>query len=165
MFCNKCGKELAQGIQFCPACGQPVGVAPIPSSVARVANHHKVVGVFWMIFSGLFVLGGLAMVLFVNAIFEAVAHSGQPQANFPIGVIQSVISVIGAVFMAMASVGIFAGWGVFKLLPWGRIVAIVLSFPVMIISIPFGTALGIYTLWVLLPDEQGKEYATLSGAT
>ena len=21
MFCNKCGKEVADGVQFCPACG------------------------------------------------------------------------------------------------------------------------------------------------
>jgi hypothetical protein len=35
---------------------------------------------------------------------------------------------------------------------------------VSLIDIPFGTAIGIYTLWVLLPAESEQEYKTMSGA-
>jgi len=31
-----------------------------------------------------------------------------------------------------------------------------------LVDIPFGTALGIYTLWVLLPAESELEYRTMS---
>jgi hypothetical protein len=31
-----------------------------------------------------------------------------------------------------------------------------------LLRIPFGTALGIYTLWVLLPETSGKEYDRLA---
>jgi hypothetical protein len=41
--------------------------------------------------------------------------------------------------------------------------AIVASF-VSILSIPFGTALGIYSLWVMMPDASGHEYEELSRA-
>jgi hypothetical protein len=31
-----------------------------------------------------------------------------------------------------------------------------------ILSIPFGTALGIYTLWVLMPDQSEAEYRAMA---
>jgi hypothetical protein len=34
-----------------------------------------------------------------------------------------------------------------------------------LIDIPFGTALGIYTLWVLLPTESEREYREAARAT
>ena len=29
MFCNKCGKEIADGAKFCPSCGATQGSAPV----------------------------------------------------------------------------------------------------------------------------------------
>ena len=42
-----------------------------------------------------------------------------------------------------------AGWGLMERAPWGRIVAIVAAF-LCILKIPFGTALAIWTLVMLL---------------
>jgi hypothetical protein len=41
--------------------------------------------------------------------------------------------------------------------------AIVLAF-FALFHVPFGTALGIYTLWVLLPSEADREYEEQSRA-
>jgi hypothetical protein len=41
--------------------------------------------------------------------------------------------------------------------------SIVASF-VSMLSIPFGTALGIYSLWVMMPDASGHEYEQMSQA-
>jgi hypothetical protein len=46
---------------------------------------------------------------------------------------------------------------------WARILAIVLGI-LELVSIPFGTALGIYTLWVLLPADSESEFRALAGA-
>jgi hypothetical protein len=35
---------------------------------------------------------------------------------------------------------------------------------ISLIDIPFGTALGIYTLWVLLPAESEEEYRSMASA-
>jgi hypothetical protein len=35
---------------------------------------------------------------------------------------------------------------------------------VALLNVPLGTALGIYTLWVLLPAQSDEEYKTLSVA-
>jgi hypothetical protein len=54
--------------------------------------------------------------------------------------------------LAISLPGLITGIGLLKLQPWARIVGIVLS-AINLINIPFGTALGIYGLWVLLNKE------------
>jgi glucose uptake protein GlcU len=46
---------------------------------------------------------------------------------------------------------------------WARVFALVIGF-IALLSVPIGTALGIYTLWVLLPAQSEQEYRTLSHA-
>jgi hypothetical protein len=47
--------------------------------------------------------------------------------------------------------------------PWARVLTLVLAFLVLFINIPVGTAVGVYTMWVLLPHESEREYEALSG--
>jgi hypothetical protein len=43
---------------------------------------------------------------------------------------------------------------------WARILGLVIGF-LALVRIPFGTALGIYTIWVLLLEQSGREYDQL----
>jgi hypothetical protein len=45
--------------------------------------------------------------------------------------------------------------------PWGRVLAIIAAI-LALLKIPFGTALGIYTLWVLAPAASGMEYDAIA---
>jgi hypothetical protein len=45
--------------------------------------------------------------------------------------------------------------------PWARVYSIVLG-AITLIEVPLGTALGIYTLWVLLPEKSEEEYREIS---
>jgi len=56
------------------------------------------------------------------------------------------------VLLILSVPGIIAGVGLLSYQPWARILTIVLSI-LDLISIPFGTALGIYGLWVLFTTE------------
>ena len=47
--------------------------------------------------------------------------------------------------------------------PWARTVALVLGF-LSLFNIPFGTAIGVYTLWVLLPSQAEGEYEAMVAA-
>jgi len=46
---------------------------------------------------------------------------------------------------------------------WARIVTLVVGF-IALLNLPFGTALGIYTIWVLLPTQSDDEYKSLAQA-
>jgi hypothetical protein len=68
-----------------------------------------------------------------------------------------ILGLISGLWAVTGLVGIVVGWGLLTWQPWARILAIVFGC-LALIHIPFGTALGIYTLWVLLPAESEREY-------
>ena len=55
------------------------------------------------------------------------------------------------------------GVGLLNRQPWARMTAIIFG-ALSLMAILFGTALGVYTLWVLLPAEFEQEYKTMSMA-
>jgi hypothetical protein len=58
-----------------------------------------------------------------------------------------------AIFVAVLSLpNIICGWGLLKHKSWSRVLALVLGC-LHLISFPFGTAVGIYSLWVLTKPE------------
>lgn len=75
--------------------------------------------------------------------------------------IRPLLSAIAIVLLCKAAAGIAAGLGLLQRQDWGRILAIVFGV-VSLINIPFGTALGIYTLWVLVSPGADQEYAALA---
>jgi hypothetical protein len=60
---------------------------------------------------------------------------------------------IGAGLTVLALPGIIGGWGLFTERTWGKPVVLVLSV-LQLANIPFGTLLGIYSLWALLSNPQ-----------
>lgn len=155
MFCDRCGASLAMNQPFCGQCGKPVGaVIPAAPAGSRVTRHRRVLGVLWIVFSALRLVPALGMLVFstltgVGSAFLLGGHLGPVLAPF--------ISAIGGVIFALAVAGIIAGWGVLDRQPWARTLMLVVGV-ISLLDIPFGTALGIYTLWVLLPAPSEAEY-------
>jgi hypothetical protein len=71
------------------------------------------------------------------------------------------ISFMGIAFLAGGLLGLAVGWGLLTWQPWARMAAIVLGC-IGLLEVPFGTALGIYTLWALLPEPARREYQARS---
>jgi hypothetical protein len=69
--------------------------------------------------------------------------------------------VIALLLLAKAACGFIAGWGLLQHEPLARVIVLVLAFLSLFTNIPFGTALGIYTMWVLLPAQSEQEYDAL----
>jgi len=109
-------------------------------------DHVRILAWCFIVYSSIIVLVGLAIgsvVLFGGAI------SGDREAMLITGAVGAGI----ACFLVVISLpGMFAGIGLLKMQPWARIVAIIVGV-LHILSFPLGTALGVYTLWVLLNAE------------
>jgi hypothetical protein len=94
-----------------------------------------------------------ALVLFIGmmgfAFFTGIGFlSGDTTAMGVLGF----IGTFAVIFMGVLALPeIVAGVGLLQRREWGRIVAIVVGI-FSLIDIPFGTALGVYTLWVLMDD-------------
>jgi hypothetical protein len=72
-----------------------------------------------------------------------------------------IFRVVGGFLMVKGVVGIIAGWGLLDRQSWARLLAIILGF-LSLLHFPLGTALGIYTLWVLLPGYSEIEYRQMA---
>src|SRR6266542_4293453 len=72
-------------------------------------------------------------------------------------------AVLGIFVLAKAAAGFFAGWGLLNREPWARVVTLVVGF-LALLHPPLGTALGVYTLWVLLPADAEAEYSRYQNA-
>ncbi len=163
MFCDGCGAAVQPGQAYCGRCGkQIVGpVSEVPQRPGRVQGHVQLLGILWLAASALNVLGGLILLLLANTLFAHLQSLGAPDAATSF--LRPLLSVIGMFVLAKAAFGFLAGWGLMQRESWARMLALVLGF-VALFNIPVGTALGIYTLWVLLPVQSELEYDALVSA-
>ncbi len=65
--------------------------------------------------------------------------------------------VLGIVFIVLSVPSLAAGYGLLKRKEWGRVLAFVMSI-IALFSFPIGTAVGGYTIWVLVQPEAREEF-------
>jgi len=174
MYCDGCGTPFNSGTRFCVACGKQL--APIPAaapgsvraSVAarpagdgRVGRNINLLAAFWLANGILRFFGVAWWMIFRRLIFDG----GWPFANFDPGLRSLIWGGLfsSGVFLTLFGVlHLVLAWGLYERQPWARVLGIVVGC-LALIRIPFGTALGIYTLWVLAPESSGREYEEMAG--
>jgi hypothetical protein len=172
MFCNSCGTHIQAGQTACPSCGKATwtpaigntapGVAPVIAN--RVAQHVNTLGVLWIVYGILTGLAGLGLLLLANAFFGTLTQAQEtPMPPF----IRPMLGFIGIVFIIGGLVRVITGWALYSKRNWGRILALVVGILTLInfpADFPFGTAIGIYTIWVLLSHGAEQQYHQLAYA-
>ncbi len=154
MFCERCGAEVLVGQRFCSSCGKPLGIVAMPAQ-GRVARHVRLLAILWLVASALRLMGGLAVFLVSGFVVGTVSHLG---IGWPVDrLLPGILSAVGGFLLITAAAGFAAGWGLLEGETWARVLTIVLGF-IALLHFPIGTALGVYTLWVLLPAESEQEY-------
>ena len=103
-------------------------------------THVKVVGWLWIVWA-------------VVSIFMAIGGLAIANSNVS-GQGDSTLATTGILcFFVPGIIGDFlAGYGLLKYRNWGRILAIIMAI-INLLNIPFGTALGIYTLIIMFNKE------------
>ena len=158
MFCNACGSQIQPQFNVCPNCGRPI-VALAATWPSRLERHLRTLGILWIVAGALFAIPGLVLMT-IGSVVRLGIPASENLARF-IGPL--VLSFLGGSLFVVAVGGILVGWGLLKHESWARGVAIVLGI-LSLFHPPFGTALGIYTLWVLLSDHSGAQYDRLTRA-
>lgn len=164
MFCDACGAQLQTGQRFCGSCGRPVGASGAATAPqGRVGRHLQVLAVLWVAASALNLVGAGALFLIGNTIFGRFGPAPPPGWTMPESFLHVLFSALAGLVLVKSLLGFAAAWGLFQRESWARTLALVLGF-VSLINIPLGTALGIYTIWVLMSPEAGEQYRRLSRA-
>lgn len=174
MTCSACGNGLGPDVRFCPLCGAPA--APPPPTYAayppppmiwpynRVERNLQILGTMWLVYAVLRLCTGLIGMMFLHGTFGS--HWGNSNFNLgwsPFGSMWLASIWPMAFFSLAVSIGctVLTGFALITRQPWGRVLGIIFGI-LALIHIPLGTALGVYTLWVLAPRLSGDEYAALT---
>jgi hypothetical protein len=115
-----------------------------------MTTHVKVLGVLYLAASALSLLGAMFLMLVFGGTAGLVGFTAEPSdAAIALPVLGIAGTALVGLLLILALPGFLTGWGLLNFKPWSRILGIVLS-ALNLINFPFGTALGIYGLWVLL---------------
>lgn len=158
MFCDRCGFTLQAGQGFCSQCGKEVvqGMHIAYPRPNRVREHVRLLGILWLALSALNSVGGVVLFVIANTLFHHRWPGMGPEGGPPM-FLQPLLSVIAVLILVKSFLGFAAGWGLLQRESWARVLTLVVAF-LSLFNIPLGTALGIYSLWVLLPAESDRDY-------
>ncbi len=121
-------------------------------------DHVKVIGILWVVF-GAFCL---CLAFFALLFFFGVAQIPNVEEISP-GILR-LIGIIGSSFMGLIALPqIIGGLGLIRHKEWARILILVLAF-LSLVHVPFGTALGIYTMIILFNPETVRLFQGLPPA-
>jgi hypothetical protein len=122
-----------------------------------IQQHVTILGWLHIIANALFLLLGLVGLLFFAGIGIV---TGDPTAMGVLGILGLVAALF---FGVLALPGILAGYGLLKRQKWGQILGIVVGL-LSLVNFPIGTAIGLYTLFVLLQDAATSYFASQGAA-
>lgn len=117
-----------------------------PAVERNIRQHIKILGVMFVVWGALSVLFGIGFFLFMVGIGTATG-CGEAMA-----ILSIVATFVAGLSLVTGIPEIIAGWGLLEHKRWSRWLTLILAI-LNLIDIPFGTALGIYALWVLFKPE------------
>jgi len=127
-------------------------------------------GILWAIYSGLRILLAIWTIVFSHMLLPIFANflphissdTGFDVSAF-LHVMRGFYILSGIYSLLTGAAGFWASWALLKHEPSGRTIALVVAF-VSLLSIPLGTALGVYTLVILLPGDAERTYGRISAS-
>jgi hypothetical protein len=131
------------------------------------AGKVKALAVVWFIYAAFALVTGIIGLVFVNAFFAGHfgpwfhAPHGPWGGDMPPFWFAPALLRFAWVFLVLRTgLALVAGWGLLERAPWGRVVAIVAAI-LSLLRFPFGTAIGIWTLVMLLGYKNSTLYDQL----
>jgi len=154
MYCNVCGNLLSANQTVCSKCGNSI-LGRIQAS--RVEQHVRLLGILWIAYALFHALGGCILLIISHTIFGPYSSGDHPAFLHPL------LSGIAFFLLLKGGVSLIAGFGLLERQSWGRPLVLVMAF-IALLSVPFGTALGVYTLWVLMSPQADVEYNRMAAS-
>lgn len=112
-------------------------------------DHVKILGILHIVIGALTVL--MAVIMFAVLLGAGIV-SGEEET---LGILLVAGTFFVILMLLMGIPGIIGGLGLLHHRSWARILVLIVGI-IKIIDFPLGTALGVYTLWVLLNEKTVK---------
>lgn len=115
-------------------------------------KHLDILAVLYVISSVFCLLGGVFAFVVIAG---GGLMSGEADAMW---ITAGIGTAIGAFLVLLALPGFIGAYGLTRRRPWARMLVLILGF-LNLFNFPLGTALGVYTIWVLMNDEVVPHFA------
>ncbi len=118
-----------------------------------MASHIRSAGVLQIVYASLSILIGLFLLLIMGGLAAFVTtQEGSPDAMVGATVLGGVGVALFVLMAVLSAPAMIAGIALLRGASWARVLTIVVA-ALELLSFPFGTALGIYCLWVMVHPE------------
>jgi hypothetical protein len=138
---------------------------PVPTfqfELNSYASKMRALSTVWFIYGGLVLVTGFVGMAFLNAFQRhGLWMHGPWRGPFPPFWFGPIIRFGWAITVGRAVLAVMAGYGLMERAPWGRMVAIVAAF-LSLLKFPFGTAIGVWTLIMLMGYRNTTLYEQIS---
>jgi hypothetical protein len=116
-------------------------------------SHIKALAVLNIAFSSMGVIAAIIVLLVMGGVAGLVsADQADPDAAAVAPFLGGLGAIVSGSILLLSLPALIGGIGLLQKAPWSRMVILIVS-ALHLLSIPFGTALGIYGIWVLTQPE------------
>lgn len=122
-------------------------------------THVKIVAWLHIVLSALGLLVTALVLIVFLGIGLVLATTDEAEA---MGIFAVIATVVGVFLLLVSVPGLIGGIGLLKQQNWARILVLILSV-LQLFNVPFGTAVGIYSLWALTRDETAALFGESRG--
>ncbi len=109
-------------------------------------EHNKALGICHLAYGGLSILMMFTIIFMFGAILFAIPEGGPP---FGVMMIFAIFMLIYSMIFTLPS--FIAGYAMLKHKPWARTASIIAAV-LEVMSVPIGTAVGVYSFWFMFSD-------------
>ncbi len=128
-------------------------------------KHVQLVAILMIVYRSLLILASVfifALTAWITHIIEfQVFRHGDVPVEF-LNIVPMILLAVSTVLFVVSVIGIIGAIGLLQRKEWGRVITLMVSC-LNLIHVPLGTALGIYSLWVLMSDETVKLFNPTAG--
>jgi hypothetical protein len=127
-----------------------------------IEPHKRIAGTLYIVFSCFQILGMLVLSFFVTKFLRLILSEAElDEQGVVLWLIPMLQAIAWGVIMLFSIPSIIAGVGLINNRRWALTLALILGC-FKLFSFPFGTALGIYTIWIYAEDHKLQAASNLT---
>lgn len=123
-------------------------------------NHKKILGIIYVVTASLTIIAALFVRAIMSIVFEFAFENADPEEERIGEFVRAMAGFLPAIIIIFSGIPtLLAGIGLLMKQSWAMIVALIMGC-LKLFSIPIGTAIGIYAIWIYAEDQKLKKTAT-----
>ena len=115
-------------------------------------SHVDFVGVLFIVWGLLTVLVGVSTLALGVGAFSLITSASQGGGQVAAGITAAAFAILAFIAILWGAAHVIVGVPLRRCTPWSRLIALMLG-SVDLLLLPYGTALGVYAIWVLLSED------------